>query len=96
MGRLELVDKWVSLESPEGVKVAVEPSQSTNAQTTSGDPSRRSFLVKLSLGVAALAGISMGALRFGGKNASASTQDFPGPDSIFHPAKDPRQDPRRR
>ena len=76
--------------------MAAEPSQTNNAQTTSGDPSRRSFLVKLSLGVAALAGMSMGALRFGGKDASASTQEFPGADSIFHPAKDPRQDPRRR
>ncbi len=76
--------------------MAAEPSQTNNAQTTSGDPSRRSFLVKLSLGVAALAGMSMGALRFGGKDASASTQEFPGTDSIFHPAKDPRQDPRRR
>ena len=71
-------------------------AQTNNAQTTSGDPSRRSFLVKLSLGVAALAGISMGALRFGAKDASASTQEFPGPDSIFHPAQDPRKDPRRR
>ena len=66
------------------------------SQTTSGDPSRRSFLVKLSLGVAALAGMSLGALHFGGKDASASTQEFPGPDSIFHPAKDPRKDPRLR
>ena len=86
--------------------MAAEPSQSTSAettsaqttsaQTTSGDPSRRSFLVKLSLGVVALAGMSLGALRFGGRDASASTQEFPGPDSIFHPAQDPRQDPRRR
>ena len=75
----------------EGVKVAAEPNQ-----TVSGDPSRRSFLVKLSLGMVALAGMSLGALRFGGKDASASTQEFPGPDSIFHPAQDPRQDPRRR
>ena len=64
--------------------------------TNSEDPSRRSFLVKLSLGVAALAGMSLGVFRFGGKDARASTQDFPGPDSIFHPAKDPRKDPRRR
>ena len=75
--------------------MAVEPDQ-TSDQTTRGDPSRRSFLVKLSLGVAALAGLSLGALRFGGRDASASSQEFPGPDSIFHPAKDPRQDPRRR
>ena len=84
------------LLSLQGVNVAAEPDQTTGAQTASGDPSRRSFLVKLSLGMAALAGISLGALRFGGKDASASIQEFPGPDSIFHPAKDPRQDPRRR
>jgi hypothetical protein len=76
--------------------VAAGSDQTNRAQTTSGDPSRRSFLVKLSLGVAALAGMSLGALHLGGKGASASTQEFPGPDSIFHPAKDPRQDPRRR
>ena len=76
--------------------MAAESSQSTDAQTTSGDHSRRSFMVKLSLGVAALAAMSLRALRFGGKNARASTREFPGPDSIFHPAKDPRQDPRRR
>ncbi len=76
--------------------MAAEPDQNASAQTTSGDPSRRSFLVKLSLGVAALAGMTLGALHFGGKDASASAQEFPGPDSIFHPAKDPRQDPRRR
>ena len=35
--------------------MAAEPDQNASAQTTSGDPSRRSFLVKLSLGVAALA-----------------------------------------
>ena len=76
--------------------MAAESDQTTSAQATIGDPSRRSFLVKLSLGMAALAGMSMGALHFGRKDAGASTQEFPGPDSIFHPAQDPRQDPRRR
>ena len=58
--------------------------------------SRRSFLLKLGLGVTALAGVSGGLLRFGKKESSALSQEFPGPDSIFHPAQDPRLDPRRR
>ena len=66
-----------------------------SSRTDSGNPSRRGFLAKLSLGVAALAGVSTGLLRFGGRDASGSTQEFPGPDSIFHPAQDPRKDPRR-
>ncbi|HZA21669.1 MAG TPA: twin-arginine translocation signal domain-containing protein, partial [Dehalococcoidia bacterium] len=57
--------------------------------------SRRSFLVKLGLGVVGLAGISSGLVRFSKKESTASTQEFPGPDSIFHPAQDPRTDPRR-
>ncbi|MCH8745029.1 MAG: twin-arginine translocation signal domain-containing protein [Chloroflexi bacterium] len=55
--------------------------------------SRRSFLVKLGLGVTALAGVSTGLL---GLSKKARNQEFPGPDSIFHPAQDPRTDPRRR
>ena len=58
--------------------------------------SRRSFLVKLGLGITALAGVSGGLLRFGKEKSSPLSQEFPGPDSIFHPAQDPRQDPRRR
>ncbi len=57
--------------------------------------SRRSFLVKLGLGLTALAGVSGGLIRFGKKESSALSQEFPGPDSIFHPAQDPRLDPRR-
>ena len=59
-----------------------------------GGDSRRNFLAKLGLGVAALAGVSAGIVRFGGRS-STTTDEFPGPDSIFHPAQDPRQDPRR-
>jgi hypothetical protein len=57
--------------------------------------SRRSFLTKLGLGVAGLAGMSSGLVRFGKKEPTGSTEEFPGPDSIFHPAQDPRTDPRR-
>ncbi len=61
--------------------------------------SRRSFLAKLGIGAAALAVVagSLSAARGGGSDSSASAKDveFPGEDSIFHPAVDPRQDPRR-
>ena len=60
---------------------------------------RRSFLVKLGIGAAAL-GLVAGALSslrgVGGSSGAASMNaDFPGEDSIFHPAVDPRKDPRR-
>ena len=61
---------------------------------TKRDESRRSFLVKLGIGMAAIAGVSAGLVRLGG-NSSTGTGEFPGPDSIFHPAQDPRTDPRR-
>lgn len=57
--------------------------------------SRRSFLVKVGLGVAGLAAMSSGMLWFGKKESASLTEEFPGPDSIFHPAQDPRTDPRR-
>jgi hypothetical protein len=61
-----------------------------------GGHSRRSFLVKLGLGVAGLAGLSTGLVQFGKKEIPPMSQEFPGPDSIFHPARDPRTDPRRK
>ena len=60
--------------------------------------SRRSFLAKLGIGAAALSLVAgpLSALRGGpGNNATAVNQEFPDEDSIFHPAVDPRQDPRR-
>jgi hypothetical protein len=69
-------------------------SAESQGSVTSGQ-SRRSFLVKLGLGVAGLAGMSSGLVRFGKKESTGSTGEFPGPDSIFHPAQDPRTDPRR-
>ena len=60
---------------------------------------RRSFLFKLGIGAAAMA-LAAGALSSvrgnrSGSPAAARKQEFPGEDSIFHPAVDPRQDPRR-
>ena len=63
--------------------------------TTGSNNSRRSFLMKLGLGTAALAGVTTGLIKFSQKPTPKLTQEFPGPDSIFHPATDPRQDPRR-
>ncbi len=60
--------------------------------------SRRSFLAKLGIGAAALALVAgpLASLRSGSNNnAAAVNREFPGEDSIFHPAADPRQDPRR-
>ena len=59
---------------------------------------RRSFLAKMGIGAAALAlvGSPLGMLdRLRGREESAKITDFPGEDSIFHPASDPRKDPRR-
>ena len=72
------------------------PKETAGPTTTR--ESRRSFLTKLGLGTAALAAVAspLGWLRL---RKSDSTPDmskvFPGEDSIFHPASDPRLDPRR-
>lgn len=60
---------------------------------------RRGFLIKLGIGAAAMA-LAAGALSSLRGNrpsgtAAAKNQEFPGEDSIFHPAVDPREDPRR-
>ncbi len=55
--------------------------------------SRRSFLAKLGIGAAALAAVALPLIKPGQSNsgqASASADQFPGEDSIFHPAQDPR------
>jgi hypothetical protein len=52
----------------------------------------------MGLGAAALAivGGPLGMLgRFRGDDEKSATDDFPNEDSIFHPASDPRRDPRR-
>ena len=60
---------------------------------------RRSFLLKLGIGAAALGLVagSLSSLRNigGGSGQTSMNAEFPGEDSIFHPAVDPRQDPRR-
>ncbi len=66
---------------------------------TTGQESRRSFLTKLGVGAAFLAAASaLPFLRLGKRDpagSAAMSDEFPGEDSIFHPASDPRQDPRR-
>ena len=60
--------------------------------------SRRSFLGKLGLALAGVAGASFLLSSLGrgaNKEAASRSQEFPDQDSIFHPAKDPRLDPRR-
>jgi hypothetical protein len=49
------------------------------------------------LGAAALAlvGGPLGMLGIRSNKQKVTTQEFPGEDSIFHPASDPRKDPRR-
>lgn len=74
-------------------------SNSTAIDKVASGESRRSFLIKLGIGAAAL-GLIAGSLSsvrkpFGSKGAAAANTDFPGEDSIFHPAQDPRTDPRR-
>ena len=59
---------------------------------------RRSFLAKMGLGVAALAlvGGPLGIIgRVRSHQEKDASQEFPDETSIFHPASDPRQDPRR-
>ena len=70
--------------------------QPTNNITDAKIPTRRRFLGVLGIGAAAVALVA-GAGFWGRPRANAATTDgpFPGPGSIFHPAQDPRTDPRR-
>ena len=84
-----------SLSKEHNVASELNPAEQNNPQ--SGE-SRRSFLAKLGIGAAALALVAgpLSALRGNsGNGASAVNQEFPDEDSIFHPASDPRMDPRR-
>ena len=57
--------------------------------------SRRRVLGLLGLGIAGAAVVGS-LLPLGRRTAPAAAADeFPGPGSIFHPAQDPRKDPRR-
>jgi|TARA_B100001971_G_scaffold42028_1_gene37054 hypothetical protein len=70
-----------------------------NAGSTNARESRRNFLTKLGLGAAALAAVTTPLAWMGRRKNDAPaemTMAFPGEDSIFHPASDPRLDPRRR
>ncbi len=63
-----------------------------------GIESRRSFLGKLGVTLAGLAGMSVLLSSLGRNDRTRPSNDpdeFPGEDSIFHPARDPRLDPRR-
>ena len=56
---------------------------------------RRRFLGMLGVGVAGAAVVAS-MLPFGRRNqTAAASTEFPGPGSMFHPAQDPRSDPRR-
>ena len=65
----------------------------TSIQASNKKESRRSFLAKLGIGAAALAAVALPLIKAGQSRpdrASAAADPFPGEDSIFHPAQDPR------
>ena len=70
--------------------------QPTNNITDAKSATRRRFLGVLGIGAAAVALVA-GAGFWGRPKANAATtaDPFPAPGSIFHPAQDPRTDPRR-
>ena len=64
-------------------------------ENTHKGTSRRRFLGVLGVGIAGAAVVTS-LMPFGRRNQAAeAASEFPGPDSIFHPAQDPRTDPRR-
>ena len=70
------------------------PAQTENCEPAKGT-SRRRFLGVLGVGIAGAAVVA-GMLPFGRRNRKAEAMsEFPGPGSMFHPAQDPRTDPRR-
>ena len=58
--------------------------------------SRRGFLARMGIGVVAAAAASLPFGLFRSNPAKKLGNGFPGSDSIFHPASDPRLDPRRK
>ena len=65
-------------------------------ETNSSRHSRRGFLARLGVGAAAVAAASLPFGPFRAVTAKLTEDErFPGKGSIFHPAQDPRQDPRR-
>ena len=70
------------------------PALNENRETAKGT-SRRRFLGVLGIGIAGAAVVAS-MLPFGRRGRAAeAANEFPGPGSIFHPAQDPRTDPRR-
>ena len=65
------------------------------ADSNSSRHSRRGFLARMGIGVVAAAAASLPFGPFRSGPAEASGEAFPGRSSIFHPASDPRLDPRR-
>ena len=60
---------------------------------------RRSFLTRFSLGLAAIAGAGFLFKNFllsGSERASSSSDEFPGDESIYHPRRDPRLEAQER
>ncbi|MSQ06131.1 MAG: hypothetical protein EXR54_04895 [Dehalococcoidia bacterium] len=73
-------------------------SNSTNPNSSNNEAagqSRRGFLLKLGLGAGVLGALALPLAGRGRHKPAEASPEFPGPDSIFHPAQDPRQDPRR-
>lgn len=75
--------------------MASELNAAKSVKPAKSGESRRSFLAKLGLGAAALA-LAAGPLRglTSRNSATVRNQEFPGEDSIFHPAADPPRRPR--
>ena len=70
------------------------PEQIENRLSAAG-ATRRRFLAVAGWGIAGAAVVA-GMLPFGRRSVPVEgSSEFPGPGSIFHPARDPRSDPRR-
>lgn len=86
-------------ESPVSIPLQENILSKESSEPGVSGESRRSFLAKLGLGAAAMA-VAAGSLtrlgNSGGKATDQASTDFPDEDSIFHPANDPRNDPRRK
>ena len=79
--------------APRGKVVQESTVSKTSIQPSNKKESRRSFLAKLGIGAAALAAVALPLIKPGQGSpdqASAAADPFPGEDSIFHPAQDPR------
>ena len=65
------------------------------ADANSSLQSRRGFLARMGIGAAAIAAAASLPINPFRKGGSSSDNPFPGKGSAFHPAQDPRLDPRR-